>query len=184
LKITKKQAVYGGLLAVAVAALAIDRLFFSEPSTAQASPAVAEAAAAPALPSVEKTGKPEPAVSDSVPTDGLISDHLQSMPMVDLKAMPDAFAPSKVWTLACHPPPPPPPPLPAPPPKIDHSAADFAAAHKLSAVLTSHNGGSAIVDDEMVRVGQMIDGFTLISVQSTAARFSNGSAVVDLKMDQ
>jgi hypothetical protein len=180
LKLSKKQTVYSGLLAVAVVALAIDRIFYSEPATAQASPVATQAQAAPALPSPEKTSTPEPAITVTAPSDGLISDHLKLMPMVDLKAMPDAFAPSKAWTLASRP-----PPLPsAPVEKIDHSAADFAAAHTLSAVLASHNGGAAIVNGEMLRVGQILDGFTLISVKSNTARFTNGTSIVDLTMAQ
>ncbi len=184
MKLSKKQAVYGGLLAVAGVALTIDRLFFSEPATAQASPPSAQAV--PELPSVEKPAKLEPATVVALPGDDLISDHLKLMPSVDLQAMPDAFSPSKQWLLAVQPPPAPPPALPpAPPPDTtDHRALDFAAAHKLSAVLASRNSGAAIVNDQMVRVGQTLDGFTLTSVKSNTARFTSGSSVVDLTMGQ
>lgn len=174
MRFSSKQIVYGGLLAIAVVALVIDRIFFAEPSKAQASP--------------ELPGKLEPPPAVSVapvaePADGLISEHLNSIPAVDLKAMPDAFAPSKAWILATQPPPP--PPLPAPPPdKVDHRAAEFVAAHKLSALLKSHNGGAAVIDGEMVRVGETLDGYTLTAVQGGSARFTNGSSVVDLTMDQ
>jgi hypothetical protein len=176
LKLTVKQAVYGGLLAIAVVALVIDRIFFAEPSKAQA---------APELPTAPT---PAPAISlapIAEPIDGLISDHLKSIPFIDLKLMPDAFAPSKAWLAAIQPPPPPPPVLPpAPPPDTtDHRAIAFAAAHKLSAVLKSHNGGVAIVDGEMVSVGQTVDGYILTAVDSTSAHFASGSSVVDLTMD-
>jgi hypothetical protein len=172
-----KQGVYGALLAIALIALVIDRLYFSEPSKAQASPEL------PVAP------QPAPAVSlapIAEPADGLISDHLKSIPPVDLQVRPDAFAPSKAWLAAIQPPPVPPPALPPPPPpdKIDHRAVNFVAAHKLSAVLKSHNGGAAIVDGEMVCVGQTLDGYTLTSIQSGSARFTSGSSVVDLTMDQ
>ena len=173
MKVNSKQVVYGGLLAIAVVALVIDRIFFAEPSKAQGSP--------------ELPSKPEPPVAVSVaapaePADGLISEHLNSIPAVDLKVMPDAFAPSKAWILATQPPP---PPLPAPvPDKVDHRAAEFAAAHKLSALLKSHNGGAAVIDGEMVRVGETLDGYTLTAVEGSSARFINGSSVVDLTMDQ
>lgn len=177
MKLSMKQAVYGALLAIAGVAFVIDRIYFAEPAKAQAAP---ELPVAPA---------PTPAVSlapIAEPSDGLISDHLKSLPSIDLKLMPDAFAPSKAWLSAIQPPPATLPSLPpAPPPDTtDHRAIAFAAAHKLSAVLKSHNGGAAIVDGEMIQVGQMLDGYTLTSIQSGSVRFTSGDSVVDLTMDQ
>ena len=180
MKLSRNYLVYGSL-AVAVTALVVNKLFFSQPSSAQASlvsqaeptpPAVNKPEAAPAAPPL-----PEP-------SEGLISDHLKTVPEVDLTKTGDAFSPSKAWMLFVRPPPPPSPAAPPPEVKVDHTGADFIAAHKLSGVLESHNGGAAIVDGEMLLVGQTLDGFTLTAVQSATARFTNGTIVVELKIAQ
>jgi hypothetical protein len=180
LKLSRNYMVFGSL-AVAVTALVVDKLYFSEPSSAQAS---LVSQAAPTPPTVNK---PESAtVTPPLPeaSEGLISDHLKIVPEVDLTETGDAFSPSKAWMLFVRPPPPPPPAAPPPEAKVDHSGTDFVAAHKLSGVLESHNGGAAIVDGEMLLVGQTLDGFTLTAVQSTTARFTNGTIVVELTIAQ
>ena len=182
MKLSRKQIVYGGLLAVAVVALGVDKIFFSAPSSAQGS-------LTPATPLAMPTeSKPEPAaVAPPLPGpgEGLISDHLKTVPEVDLTKTGDAFSPSKAWMLFVRPP--------LPPCRLRRHhwrlrsitpALDFIAAHKLTGVLESHNGGAAIVDGEMLLIGQTLDGFTLTAVQSTTARFTNGTIVVELTIAQ
>lgn len=180
MKLSRNHIVFGSL-AVAVTALVVDKLYFSEPSSAQAS---LVSQAEPTPPAVNKPEAAPVAPPLPEPGEGLISDHLKTVPEIDLAKTGDAFSPSKAWMLFVRPPPPPAAPPPPPEVKVDHTGPDFVAAHKLTGVLESHNGGAVIVDGEMLRVGQTLDGFTLTAVQSTTARFTNGTIVVELTIAQ
>ncbi len=168
MKLTNRQKAAFALLAVAVAALVVDRLYFTPASAAAQSPlARAVASAAPVVRVPSAVG------SMAAPTLGLISDQLKSITTPDLSDLPDAFEPSHSWVASQQ-------PTAAAP--TDHSAADFVATHKLSAVLESENGGVAIVDGQLLRVGQRLGEFALTAVGSRWAEFTKNGTSVRLTM--
>jgi hypothetical protein len=61
-------------------------------------------------------------------------------------------------------------------------ADEFAAAHRLEAVLISESGQLAIVDGRPIRVGESLDGFRLAGVETLAAVFERGGQRVRLSI--
>ncbi len=62
-------------------------------------------------------------------------------------------------------------------------ALNFQSGHRLKAIVESRNGGQAWVDNDLVSVGQSIDGFALISVGRMGAEFADGDARVELRLE-
>ena len=60
----------------------------------------------------------------------------------------------------------------------------FAAAHKLKAVMLDTAGGCAIVDNELLRIGQVLDGFKLVSVSKHSAVLTSDVARVTLNLEE
>jgi hypothetical protein len=167
-KLTAQQKVAIGLLAVAVGALIVDRLYFTPASAAGQEPV---RAALPSAVAVARASISNAAVAEA-PL-GLISDELKSIEPPAIGDIPDAFQPSHSWLASQQ-------PLTAAP--VDHSSADFLAAHKLSGVLESTTGGVAIVDGQVLRVGQNLGDFRLRAVGSRWAEFTKDGNSVRLVM--
>ncbi len=167
MKTTKSQKVSFAVLGLAVSAFVIDRICFTPGSAVAASP-VAELVS-------NGASKVEAAVAGqaSAAADGLIASKLNSLQGIDLDQVRNAFQPSKAWVSAQH-------------PAIAHQEhavqIDFSATHKLTAIMASKTGGVAMVDGVPVRVGQKVDGFKLVSVNSRSAVFSSGGAQVTLQL--
>jgi hypothetical protein len=160
MKITNEQKIYVAVLGVAVAALLIDHAYSGPHS----------ASAAPSALSAHTAVQPEPMIPVESPSlnEGMIASKLKAIPPFDLNQICDAFSPSKIWADSVQP----------------QSARpdQFETSHKLSAVLSSHNGGGAIVNGELVRVGETVDGFKLMGVGARSAVFSKGTLRVDLNL--
>lgn len=60
----------------------------------------------------------------------------------------------------------------------------FVAAHKLRAVMLDTAGCCAIVDDELLRIGQVLDGFELVSVTKHSAVLTSDGARVTLNLKE
>jgi hypothetical protein len=61
--------------------------------------------------------------------------------------------------------------------------AGFNKSHRLKAVMIHKNHQVAFVDDDMLRLGDSLDGFTLIDITENAVTFSTGTEQVSLYLD-
>lgn len=64
-----------------------------------------------------------------------------------------------------------------------HSAEAFVSGHKLSAVMRAGDVAIAVVDGELVRPGQTVDGWTLQQIQGSVAVFQCGDKTTRLTME-
>ena len=60
----------------------------------------------------------------------------------------------------------------------------FFQRHKLGAVVLAGSESIAMVDGEMVRIGQFVDGFELVEIANAKARFSDGRKSIWLHVDR
>src|SRR5207302_903009 len=89
----------------------------------------------------------------------------------DLSAIRDVFVPPPRWFSGLQP---------AVAARPDNVGAEFTKCHQLVAVILSRNGAQAVIGQKLVRVGQTIDGFTLVSVAPQSARFRSATSEVQL----
>ncbi|HSV15386.1 MAG TPA: hypothetical protein VLI90_14090 [Tepidisphaeraceae bacterium] len=171
MKLTRSQKVSFAFLAVAVGGFVVDRIFFT-PATADAAPpgrsAVAEVVAA-------GINKIETAVASDVSAsvEGLISAKLKTVPGVNVEQVRDVFAPASKWVDAHKP-----PPAVIARQERSNGVAEFVAGHKLSAVMAGRGGvgGDALVDGQVVHVGQKVGDWRLVSLTSRSAVFTCNGA--------
>lgn len=60
---------------------------------------------------------------------------------------------------------------------------DFEKKYQLTAVIVSGSQAAAVINGSMVRLGQSIDGFTLLSVDRNSAILQQGQSKVRLQID-
>jgi hypothetical protein len=166
MKITTKQKVYAALLTIGVIALGLDK-GLGGPSTADASPATAELAAADGAAQV--SGTSAPGISLVSELQGISSNAF------DPRSAHDAFVPGKCWTSPRF--------GPATVGQAQLTAGDFQRGHRLSALMLSANGGQAVINGQLVRVGQTVDGFKLAAIGPNRATLLNGDNRVELHME-
>ena len=178
MKWTKERKIYGGLLALGVLALVVDRL-----SGGPKEAAAQEDAAALVAPNVAGKSAP-PKTSRTADTAMLaradlgLAERLRAatngQPVSD-KSVVDVFRPSRKWAGdaggggAAHP---------------MSEAERFKAAHRLTAVMMSGRSSRAIVDGTPLRLGESLDGFKLLSVDPGRAVLERSGARVVLALDQ
>lgn len=152
---------------MALVSFVVDRVFFPsealKPARAVASPAqpVAEQKAAAAGPAAS----PDPPLTPRLP---VISERLKALATgedLDPARVREAFAPSDEWLLVLSA-----PKVVAPLPQADLPA-EFTRKHKLTSVLLAGSAGCAVVDGKIVRIGQELDGFRLVSLEPDCAVF-------------
>ena len=166
MKITTKQKVYAALLSIGVLALGLDR-GLGGPSTADASPATAELAASDGAP---------PLSSTSATTVSLVSQlQATSSGSFDPRSAHDAFVPGKCWAPAHT--------GAATVGQAQITASDFKRDHRLWALMLSTQGGQAVINGQLVRVGQTVDGFKLVAIGPNRATLLNGDNRVELHME-
>lgn len=175
MKVSKKQKIYAAVLGVGLCAFGADRLF-SGPDAALASPEF------PKMPHAKLAALPA-AADETLSATANVADHLQAYAdeqHLSLSSVNNAFKPGTAW---------------AGPtskdkqnvedrPKVDEAALKaqaFKENHKLMAVVVSQHGG-AVVNGRLLRVGQAIDGFRLLSVTKHSAQFKAGSVKVELAL--
>ena len=180
MKLTKERKLYVGILALAGIGLLVDRLFLA-PEDAPSNPSSAAAAAIPTRPPVvvpsASTGAAKPAESAGRPS---CADRLakvgRSLP-ADLSDLRDAFRPSAAWCAAIK------TAAPSPSPQQPDKPT-FGQQHQLTAVVVDGKGGKAIVDGRCLEVGDQLDGFTLVSVGTKTAVFTNGDVRLVLALPE
>ena len=177
MKWTKERKIYGGLLALGVVALAVDRLS-GPPKEAAAQ----EDAAALVAPNV--AGKSAPSKNSRTADAAMLAradlglaERLRAAAngqLVSDKSVVDVFRPSRKWSGdggggAAH---------------SMSEAERFKAAHRLTAVMMSGRNSRAIVDGTPLRLGESLDGFKLLSVDPGRAVLGRSGARVVLALDQ
>ncbi len=172
MKLTKEQKIYAGVLGVALAGLTIDRVILESEHTSPSQ------ASAQSLTDSAFTGRdaPVPQFTDTKIQlhQPFISHRLTTVAATkraSLGRTVDMFSPSDVWFAK-----PEPEVAPVAPTRI--ATADprlkieaFETQHKLNAVMTKDGAGYALIDNQMLRVGQAIDGFKLVSIDKQSATF-------------
>lgn len=177
---------YGLLLGAAVVGLIVDQVFLESGATGP-NAAAAESLLVPSTPAqsqalIAEMNKSAATLDDQNSVAQRLvrfaTEHRYDLPQVD-----NAFAPSEAWVAQ-------PPDEAAKAPKV---AELFTAQHKLTAVMTTSQGGIAMVrravanestaQQQALRTGDVMDGFTLTQVSSDAATFESGAVKVTLKLE-
>jgi hypothetical protein len=155
MKLTKERKIYAGLLVLAACAFIGDQVF-SGPTEAAASADVAVATAPAAKPLAPAAEPIRSTITTRLAQRLRALDHDQAL---SATALSDPFKLSKTWGSGSGSP-------------ADGQAWSFSQRHRLTAVMVAGaRGGSAILDGELIRVGQSLDGFKLIEVSTQSATF-------------
>jgi len=177
MQLTRERKVYAAFLAAALAALAADKFILGPPESSAAvrSDYLVNSPAAP--PAARKTvaveAAPPPLPSPAAPA--LLAQRMEQVArdqQLNLDEAHDVFHTPATWVK------------PAAPAQPDLQAA-FAAKHRLVALLKSSRGGIAVVAGQSrksLRIGQQMDGFTLVSIAERSAAFRSGSVAVELQL--
>jgi hypothetical protein len=181
MKMTRERKIYLAMLVTGLAALVLDRL--------TAGPQNARAQDDPSSFVVERTDK---SLSSGAPTVTGGAEHTAIGPdlSVRLRSLGERFAVDSQYRDPFRAPSSWAPrsaavPLPATVPVSDPAspAGEFERSHRLTAVLLSDRQRNAVVDGKMIKPGQAIDGFTLISVTHDTAVFRAGAATAVLRTE-
>lgn len=178
-KSSRERNVFIGILGVALAGLAVDRVFLGSGATgpAEASAAAEEYAVDPfsdvlEVELVEAADEAEPLTSALA---GRLEEFARS-DQRDTGDLPDIFEPSASWRGM---------------PSSDGAVASrpaspaeaFQAAHRLNAVMLSDSKPGAVVDGQFLTIGQDLDGFVLTSVNERSAVFKAENEQAELALD-
>ena len=167
MKLTKSQKVYVAVLVTAVAAFLVDRVFLGGDG-----PVEQASAAGPGVGAAEAPRSVPPSGASDAPSVGARLAELQEAHPVDLQHVREAFVPSDAWNQQLRPRQPrQDPSQPSAPAGSSSRADEFVAGHRLKSILHLDDGGVALVDDKVVRIGQTVDGFKLIELTENAAVF-------------
>ena len=194
MKLTKKQKIGVGVLALAATAFGVDRVFLSPPDEA----GQAEQATVPSATPRTADGSKSPEVGtqrqQQQAAAALLAQRLNQVAAAEGLAVgkaTDAFRPPPAW----YPPPPAPKPAaamaaaPTAPPPPD-KAALFRSSHKLTAVMRGSSPGQGVAvlagprGGVTARVGQAVDGFVLKTVRDNGIVMSNGKQEVVLELSK
>lgn len=176
--LTKRQKIMAALCAVALAILVVDRL---QLGSEQFGPETARASYVPVdnTPAEGETIAELPAATFLSRSRSELASRLETMASQHDPAsapMRDMFQPSEAWLerLGARNSK---PAIVAPP-----LEASFIEVHKLQAVLLGRNGSSAIVNNTYLEIGQELDGFELISIDTNSASFARGKVRIVLTL--
>ena len=175
MKLTTKQKVYAGIAGLGLLAVAADRLLILPHGAAADAPApdsyaLSSAERRPAAP------LPVPAPLSQRPT---IADRLDAVAAArrfDLNNVRDAFVPSPAWLAG-----------PGEPTGTGLESGRLAAerfrgAHVLTAVVASGEEGYAIIDGQILFIGQVLDGFRLVAVRPRSVILESNDTRIELVM--
>lgn len=167
--LTKQHKIYLGILGVAALGLVIDRTLLG-PSEAVAESAEDLVVTPSADEGFEHTSGTLPSSSDSL-AQKLLS--IKAASHIDPLNVNNAFTPAWIASVTTA------------TAQIDNQAIlaeEFAATHRLTAVMGTGPGGYAIIDGKCLRVGQELDGMRLTSVGDRTAVFESGPLKVELQV--
>ena len=173
-KLTKSQRVYVAIMVIAVVSLLIDRTLL-QPEQAQAS---AWQYAVPA--SMRSPVDIETPLSEGpAPRQIAIARKLEQIAEqrgLDPTGVIDAFRPSPMWLQISE--------VPVGVEQTESLVERFTKAHTLTAVMGSGASGWALVDGRTLFIGQVLDGFTLMSVGQRSAVLESGDVMVILTLTE
>ena len=173
MKLSKKQMIYGSLLAAAGVAWAIDAAFFETPQIAQG----AQAANEPASVALKAAAVDVPAGGSS---EHLLTTRLQHWGAgraIAIKELPDVFQrPLVIKPVALQPP--------AQTRPASDPAATFRQRHHVIAIVLDSTGGFALIDGNVVRIGQTLDGAKLVHLSRRNASFSSSGILFDVPLTE
>ena len=181
-KLSRERKVIIGILGVALAGLAADRLFFSSGLTgpAEASAAAGEFAVDASLEALVEEIDAEPALiperteSITATLAGQFEEYArQGSP--DVTGLSDVFRPSDSWLQTSD--------APDGVARTISAADEFGVSHTLSAVIMSRSNPGAVVNRQLITIGQEIDGFVLVSVNERSAIFEARDEQAILTLD-
>jgi len=164
----RKRAIYVAVLAVGIVALLVDRLFLGPqeiaPEQSKAATTGSDVRPDPAAkPSASPpAGRQTPAWTETI-SSRLMA--LANREKLDLANVTDAFRPGTGWRRE------PPPQASKAVPKTS-PAKLFRQRHRLLATVADEQGGKAIVDGICLRVGDQLDGLTLVAIGDGVAIFA------------
>jgi len=179
MRLSKKRKVYVCVLAVAVLVLLVDRAFLGPAGLAPQ-----EASAGPAGASKPPTGVGEGGstgaarTADAGPEQSVVA-RLRALAQTQPETtdVRDAFRPSSSWLAEMR-----------RADRAEGSGADAAPRrsfdHRLVAVMVDGQGGMAIIDGRCLRVGQTMDGFTLVRLGKNSAVLQANGRKVELTLDR
>jgi hypothetical protein len=163
---TRTKIIYGTIVGLAVAALAVDRWVIGVSASSPTVAAVRSAVrVAPKLPAIDNS--PKKTIATRLRT---------AVQSLEEPAAADAFALPAVWMLEVKPA--------AAGGSASDVAADFVARHKLDAVLKGGEGGVAIINGKALTAGKTIDGFTVAEIGPRSATLVGGGVTVEMKLDR
>jgi hypothetical protein len=174
---SKKRKLIVCVLGLAVAALLADRALLGSgkpgPKEAVAEPSAAPAAApnAPGQSPVAPPRQSRETVQESLACRLKAVSEADGFDSANVR---DAFCLSPAWTKDLGPA--------APSSPQQDKAEQLKMDHQLVAVMMAGEGGYAIVDGKCLRIGQVLDGFTLISVTDKSAVLESDGIRVELKV--
>ncbi len=177
MKLTRQRKIYLAILAIGLAALAVDRVFLGSdgagPSRANAQTS-GPAGSGPELAVLPPGSR---AAASALAADALAERlrRLSKKQGIEMKAVKDAFACPEGWLpgqAASQP---------ARPPNA--GALEFQAQHQLMAVMAGSRG-SAIVDGKCLLIGQKLGLYQLVSVGKRSAVFRCGDEQIVLKLKE
>lgn len=173
MKLSRQHKIFGGILGVAVLGLIADRALI-QPNQAVADDLADEFAA----PQGEENGESGFIAGASFKTESIavrlnrLAEKTQANPL----EVRDVFAPSWAADILD----------PVADSVVEPTTPEipFDKRHRLTAVMGAGGGGSAIVDGKCLRIGQALDGMTLVSVGDRVATFESPHAKVTLTVEQ
>ncbi len=162
MKLTGERKVYAAILGLGLLALIVDRTFM-QPQGARADSAPPE----PLLVAPKASPGAAPARRAPASAGPSLAERLKSAAELLPAAPPkDAFDPNASSEDAS--------------PRGSTKAELFRQQHKLTAIVTTDKGGTALIDGEAIRVGQTLGEFTLVAISDEGAHFERDGERVTL----
>jgi len=175
--LTKSQKVYVAIMIIAVLALLIDRTLLQPEQAAAGAASALQYAISPSTSIPDRSDPGSPRSEGPAPRQVAIARRLEQIAEqrgLDPTRVIDAFRPSPMWIHVGD--------VPVGPVRAELLAERFRKAHTLAAVMGSGDEGWAIVDGRTLFIGQVLDGFTLVSVGQRSAVLASGDARVVLSL--
>ncbi len=173
--LSAKHKVYGAVLVVGVIAVTVDRvLILPDEAAADRPPSAHYAVTPPSTTAVASVSDNPPSSVSTV--QAVIADRLEQLAAsrgFDLQRVPNAFVPPTSWEVA---------ETPESLPAGRVAAETFMLTHVLTGVMAAGDGGYAIIDGKTLFIGQVLDGFELLSVSDRSAVFEANGVRVELML--
>jgi hypothetical protein len=177
MKVTVKHKIAGSLCVLGLVAVGVDRVFIlPEEATAVRLPSENYVVVEPSA-SSDETPEAVPVGSIST-TRAAIADRLDTVAQqrgFDLNRVPNAFVPPRSWLVE---------EVRQDIPSSRVTAAMFEAKHVLTGVMAAGDRGYAIIDGRTLFIGQVLDGFELISVSERSAVLESAGERIELMLPE